>query len=500
MQKVVVGGKTLDNIAIAMYKETKNVFREYIQNATDAIDDAVQVGVLQKDEGRIHITIDDKARRIIIMDNGIGVSALNFKSTLIDIGNSDKKLDKDRGYRGIGRFCGLGYCKTLIFTSTRKGENKLSSITFNAEKLHTMLNEDEKYTAEIILNEVVTFGEEDNFDADKHFFKVELLDVTNNDLLNVVDVRNYLSFVAPVEYSNQFTFQEQIKNYAATLDFKITEYKIYVNGEQVIKDYKDNFTTKNGADKIFNLEFRDFRDDEDKLIAWSWIGISTFEGIIQQTKTNPNQMRCIRLRVGNIQIGDENTLRDLFKEPRGITYFVGEVYAVDTNLRPNSQRDYFADNDTLKLFETKIKNYFEELYNLYRYASEVRSAFNAIKEPEIFMQKIEAHTPAYQKTHRAEHDAELDRLLEKAEKKQEFIDEERQAVKDEPETIFSQVFKHIDEKNPPCVIKFTPPPLSLTSWSEETKKLYEDIHEIILANPKLSGEKLLDKINKELAK
>lgn len=177
MQRVVVVGKTLDNITMSMCKKAEIIFHEYIQNSTDAIDDAIQVGALAKEDGKIKITIDKAARRITIEDNGIGVSALNFKSTLLDIGNSDKKLEKDRGYRGIGRFCGLAYCKTLIFTSTRKGETVKLTMNFDAEKLNTMINEDEKYTAEIILNDSVSFAEESNFDADEHFFKVELLDV-----------------------------------------------------------------------------------------------------------------------------------------------------------------------------------------------------------------------------------------------------------------------------------------------------------------------------------
>lgn len=297
-ESVIVGGKTLDNIALSMYRESEVIFREYVQNSADAIDDAVKVGVLAEDEGEIKIFIDKKARRITIEDNGIGVSVLNFKSTLLDIGNSDKKLETNRGYRGQGRFCGLEYCKTLIFTSTRKGENKLSTMIFDADKLRAMIYSDKKYTAEIILNATVTFDEEPCA-VDEHFFKVEMIDVTNDDLLDAETIREYLSFVAPVEYSNLFSYREQIAKYAATLNFKITEYKIYVNGEQLVKNYRDTFTTKNGADKIFDLDFRAFRDDAGNLIAWSWIGLSKFKGIIQQTKTNPNHMRNIRLRAGN---------------------------------------------------------------------------------------------------------------------------------------------------------------------------------------------------------
>ncbi len=122
MYKVSVGKKTLDNLTISMYKNPRIIFREYVQNATDAIDDTVRVGFLAPGEGRIEITVDKSERRITIEDNGTGISALAFQRKLIDIGNSDKSLTSDRGYRGIGRLCGLAFCKTLIFTSKIVGE------------------------------------------------------------------------------------------------------------------------------------------------------------------------------------------------------------------------------------------------------------------------------------------------------------------------------------------------------------------------------------------
>lgn len=451
MYKVSVGKKTLDNLTISMYKNPRIIFREYVQNATDAIDDAVRVGFLAKDEGRIEITIDKSKRQITIEDNGTGISALTFQRKLIDIGNSDKSLANDRGYRGIGRLCGLAFCKTLIFTSTTKGETVKSIMVFDADKLNAMLNDDEKYTAEIVLNEVVKFDKA-AANVNEHFFKVELFGVKNvmqaaDILLDVDEVRDYLSFVAPVPYNPDFGFQKQIYTHAATLNFHITEYDISVNDKQIFKDYQNTFTTQMGADEIFALDFRDFRDEDGNLIAWSWIGLSQFKGVIQQSKNRPNKMRSIRLRQKNIQIGDDKVFQDrrLFTEDRGTTYFVGEVHAVDTNLKPNSQRDYFIENDACEVFEAELKDYFTVLTKLYRYASKVRSAFRAVYEPEKFLQGLELHTPEYRETHMAEHEAELAKLERKADETQDFIDGARREAEANPDEITSQVFVQIDD-------------------------------------------------------
>ena len=338
---IEIGINIVEIVTTGLYPNARDIFREYIQNSCDAIDDAVEAGILQEGYGKVEITIDKKARQITIEDNGIGLSTRYFERTMSRIGNSDKTLKKYRGFRGIGRLCGLAYCKAVRFSSTAKGETKLSVMTIDAAKLRREFFRNNNYSAESVLRNVITFGKNDA-KVDEHFFRAELIDIvdTNEDLLDVKKVRDYLSFVAPVAYCPNFHYYTAIYKHAKKLNFKITKYKIEVNGEPVEKNYKIDFHTfRNGADKIFDVYFRDFSDEAGKLIAWSWIGLSTFKGVLSELRETPDyKMRCIRLRAGNIQIGNAYALQDLFTEPRGIKYFIGEVHVVDTNLIPNSQR------------------------------------------------------------------------------------------------------------------------------------------------------------------
>ena len=117
----------------------------------------------------------------------------------------------------------------------------------------------------------------------------------------------------------------------------MTEYerKFSVNGpiyKMIISDCKE----QSGAilknyDEISRLEFKDFRTTDGELIAWMWVGLSRFEKQIPKV----NAMRGLRVRSSNIQLGNDDTLQDLFKENRGNYYFVGEVFAVSKNLIPN---------------------------------------------------------------------------------------------------------------------------------------------------------------------
>ena len=90
-----------------MYVNPLSIFREYIQNSTDGIDDAVSAGLLSNtDDGRININLDHIDRRVIIRDNGIGVSNKDFAFKMLSFGASGKRGTDARGFRGWEGFQG----------------------------------------------------------------------------------------------------------------------------------------------------------------------------------------------------------------------------------------------------------------------------------------------------------------------------------------------------------------------------------------------------------
>ena len=141
-----VGKNILDNLTTGMYSDSKVIYREYIQNACDQIDLAMKLGILEADEGSVDIFIDQKKRYISIKDNATGVKHDVFAADLGDIANSNKEIGKNKGFRGIGRLCGLAYCKTLKFTTSYKGETVKSSMVCDAQTMQNMLYYNKKYT------------------------------------------------------------------------------------------------------------------------------------------------------------------------------------------------------------------------------------------------------------------------------------------------------------------------------------------------------------------
>lgn len=416
----IMGKNIWDNLTTGMYSDSKIIFREYIQNACDAIDDAVSLGLLNENEGEIEIILDDKQRKVSIIDNGIGVKLSEFRSKVGNVADSDKVIGQDKGFRGIGRLCGLAYCDEIIFSSKSKGENSISIMKMDADKLRQLLYEDkEKYSFEEVYEQIVSFETNKTAGAEEHFFKVDLIGIrkSNRDLLNKKEVQEYLSFVAPVPYVSSFIFRSKIYEHAKKINAKIDEYKILVNGEQIYKSYKTYLYKKNKKhDEIFDIMFEDFYDEKNNLIAWLWYGLSSFNGAL----TEENIAKRLRLRKENIQIGNAETLSSLFNEGRGNSYFIGEVFAMDRDLIPNSQRDNFNENDMRVIFENKLKDFFKNtLYKLYHSASDVRG----------YYEKIESFSQAKEELAEKEHKGGFSSPLDKEKVEKGIESKQRAAVK-----------------------------------------------------------------------
>lgn len=401
MADYVFGANIIENLTTGMYQDSKVIYREYIQNACDQIDKAERLGILpMRDKskkipdlglGGIDIWLKREERYIIIEDNATGIKADEFQRTLGNIADSDKVMGQDKGFRGIGRLCGLAYCEKLVFTSRWVGEDVVSIMSCDALKMRKMINESNtkvhKHSAIDVLDAMISFSTRPVERNDKeHFFRVELIDINkeNEELFggknddNMEHLIDYLSFVAPVPYQADFFYRSEIYDYAKMIEMPIDEYEIKINGESIFKKYKTQLKTGNGADEVFGVEFRDFYANDGSLMGWMWFGKTSFKAAIKEEEIS----RGLRLRKENIQIGESDTLRDMFTREtskRGNNYFIGEIFAVSKDLIPNSQRAYFNENPTRIEFEHVVKNYFNNtLYYIYYEGSDINSNIKKI--------------------------------------------------------------------------------------------------------------------------
>ena len=377
--KTVIGKDVIESLTIGMYDDSRFIYREYIQNAADQIDKARHQGLI--DEGEIHISINPDKKVISIEDDATGIEESKVIEILKNIAQSTKQRGVDKGFRGIGRLGGLGYCEKLIFETSYKGEAIKSIMTWDANKLKTIINNrTHKEEAAEVIDAVTTLKKEEE-ELNKHYFKVSLIGVTNKDLLDVKDIRMYLSMVAPVPFSKSFVYAKKIydelKNEGLTLD----EYKTFVNTEQLFKGYNSyiyegtDVCNRKKIGEVIDVLFFKEKDKENKKLFWGWYGITEKNQSLNQI----NFSRGFRLRKSNIQIGNEDTLTKLHRDKRFQFYFFGEVYGLHPDLIPNARRDYFSETESFFEFENKLKSFFHTtIHKLCYTASDVNSAVKTI--------------------------------------------------------------------------------------------------------------------------
>ncbi len=456
MKKEIKFGKNIiGTLTEGMYENSRFIYREYIQNAADQIDQAVQDGLLGEGEGVIDIRIDPSKREITITDNATGIPHENVYEVLGNVAASTKDRTVQKGFRGIGRLGGLGYCKKLVFETSAYGDPCKTIMTWDAAALKQFLN-DRKVTLNAIeviqmVTEITTVPCSEN----EHFFTVRLehINETNELLLNVDDIKEYLSLIAPVPFNQgEFYLARKIYDYIDEEKLpSLDEYNIRINGEQIFKGYKLGIHQLNSAggssriDEIKDIAFQKFYGNQNQIIAWCWFGISNFEKAIPE-RGNPH--RSIRLRKSNIQIGEESALDHLHKEKgRGNHYFVGELYALDPELIPNSSRSYFNENTNSKKFEQEVCAFFQDtLYRLYYAANGIKNAFKSITEAHELAKTI--HEKATVTGFSSE--TEKERLYKKhsdagkkATEGQRKIDKFSERLHDEP--LIAKVFHGIEE-------------------------------------------------------
>lgn len=209
-----IGKNILENLTSGMYTDSKFIYREYVQNAADAIDDAIAKNIITNEDAKILINIDSQNRTIYIEDNATGIDYNNALRLLGNVADSVKDKNINKGFRGIGRLGGLAYCKKLTFETSALGEDKKTIMIWDAELLHKILNDpNDKSDAASVINKIVeinTITER----VDEHYFRVILHDIksSNSDLLDKKSIAEYLSQVAPVDFnSTNFLLSRKIK-------------------------------------------------------------------------------------------------------------------------------------------------------------------------------------------------------------------------------------------------------------------------------------------------
>jgi hypothetical protein len=342
--EVIVGKDVLELLSTSMYVDPMTIYREYVQNAADAIEERRKAG--GRLSGKVSIDLDSAARSIKLRDNGVGLEWERFTERLCTLGASSKRGTAARGFRGVGRLAGLGYCQELIFRSRTEGEDRVSELRWDGRRLKSALraSHTDGELADLV-REVVSVRRVTAGSYPTYFFEVELSGVIrhrNDRLLNPEAVAEYLAQVAPVPFSPQFRFGSEISA-ALKSQVELGEIDIRVNQseEPLYRPHRNRIEIGEGEyDKYTDIEFREIPEVDGGLAGMTWVLHHGYTGAIP----NAALVKGLRLRIGNMQIGDHALLEELFPEQRFNGWAVGEVHILDRRIIPNGRRDHFEQN------------------------------------------------------------------------------------------------------------------------------------------------------------
>ncbi len=345
----------LDSFTSGMYNDPLIVYREYIQNAVDSIDLAShQQGAAPE----VRIDLAPGQRMITIRDNALGIPFEIAEVTLSSIGSSTKTDLGLRGFRGIGRLGGIAFSDTAVFRTKARNEAIESVQEWDCKELRRLLSGQRKKALSLreLFEQVTTFRQEHSNSMDDSYFEVTLEGVSSfrNQIFDIEKVRRYLGQTAPVPFDvQQFSYARAIDDFLSTRLSGYGRYNIILNGEPVVKPYRDVVRiTKGDGDHVDGIEFFDIKNGKDQPIAYGWYGRrrELLGSIIKGDDSSG-----IRIRVGNIQIGDAHLLDFCFREPRFNGYVPGEIHVASDALIPNSRRDDFVDNREKGVFYNLIE-------------------------------------------------------------------------------------------------------------------------------------------------
>ena len=526
MGEPVAGKFLLEILTKGMYSNPMHVYREYVQNAADSIDKAINAGLLSPVDAEIHIYIEESVKRIIIKDNGIGIPSEVTETKLLSVGDSDKDGVTERGFRGIGRLGGLAYADEVQFITSAQGEVTKTIMICDCVRMRELLLKSNKETTSIM----ETFKEISKFDvlpekAENHYFEVRLNGVpAESGLLDESTVMKYLSETAPVDFNGQAFYQaRKVKEYFENKGFPIPCYKIYrgVRKHPIYKLYARSMSTgmqsrTRDTDYVKDVELFYKEATDGKPLYIGWLAITDFSGSIAD-----ESMQGIRFRKGNILVGNNATFAKFFPttEREGHNtnkMFAGEIHILHADLLPNSQRDDFEPTEIYNELRIALGEWAGIINKKYRRGtSEATSALRKLAEINEEQHQLEEQirsgliTSDLKREKIAEELNKITKRRETEEKKvrkaldQGTFDDERRSTVEKTLNQAAEANKLVSSLSTEIVNADYATKRDLpTSYSRDERKLYQRIITVIdnfFASDPETAEKLRDTIKKELS-
>lgn len=387
-----------------LYPRKLEVVREYIQNASDAIDAFTPISDHIEDRSEPVIKLSVQGRSLLIFDNGIGMDAEEI-SKLKRIAYSEKKAGEEAGYKGIGRLAGIAVADKLKISSTSYGDPQLHHFEFRAKEMREEVSENKKQSivepATAVINRHTSLWSVPT-DLKDHHTMVEIRGISESwpELLDTTILKEYVGDIAPVEFSPEFTWgsklsqrlRQSVPDYSPK-----TIYLSFPNGERVriYKPYTNDM-------KVAEPDYYEVVDqaNPNETLAFCWYATKG-QQILDQirpagkifTVDGDDAMEKKRFaglvyKLFGFSIGDRSlTVRTLWGRsfPRAL-WFTGEIHIIDKDVMPTTDRSDFVENEPRKRLYQGAQRIPVKLNKLAQKISDNRKAYD---DAQTFQEKLQ---------------------------------------------------------------------------------------------------------------
>ena len=214
---------------------------------------------------------------------------------------------------------------------------------WDCKKLKAILrSSEEHHDLRDAVSQVVELRRIPATDFPERFFEVELRSIIrhrNDQMLSAAAINTYLAQVAPVPFRPDFPFRDQIlKHVGPHISLGDLRVEIGDGGEQVYRPHGQSMEIGVGVlDAFTDVELLNIEGIDGETACVGWVLHHGYTGALPSACN----VRGLRVRCGNIQVGDERIFEELFPEARFNAWSVGELHIIDPRIVPNGRRDHF---------------------------------------------------------------------------------------------------------------------------------------------------------------
>ncbi len=360
-----IGIMLLESITQGLYRDPKNVIREYIQNEYDA--------------GATKIKIETHADMIIITGNSPGMLKSDINKAT-DIGISHKEDSISVGFRGIGIWSGISICEEIVIFTKRKGEEMGRVLVIDAAGISKDMK-NHKMPLTDSLSKRVFISIPVAPDPSLGGTRVELRGILPHfsSILDNKSLNNYLKQIVPLPLNPNFYYSDEIEN---NLNNNVLNYKtieISLNGDSLFRP----------PEKLDELDRPKMglimsSSEEKNPLAFYWYSVGS--GILPE-----EEARVPIYKLMSFTIGDEHrkTLTNLsLSDPIPLRWVTGEFHILDSRIKPNSERNDLESGVITKIFINEVIKILDSACKEARKKSYSQSAERKMENAKGFIKKV----------------------------------------------------------------------------------------------------------------